>query len=118
MTERSSRWLLQDCEVVHFNGERMKNLKRRKQGKELVRSWPKLRSKLVVAFCPPTYILKHLPPLSRKNGSKSSCMDVHFNKENPKSSCTLSLPTMVPLKELMSYEDEEVNEGEEDLNQF
>ena len=72
----------------------------------------------MVAFCPPTYILKHVPPLPKKNGSKSSCMDVHFNKGSPKSSCTLSLPTMVPLKEFMSCEDKEVNEREEGLNQF
>jgi len=77
-----------------------------------------LRIKLVVAFFPPTYILKNFSSLQKKNGSKSSYMDVQWNKGNPKSSCTLSLPTMVPLNELVSYEDEEVNEREEGLNQF
>ena len=45
-------------------------------------------------------------------------MDVHFDKGSPKTSCTLSLPTMVPLKEFVSCEDEEANEREEGLNQF
>ena len=45
-----------------------------------MRTRKKLRSKLRVAFCPPTYIVKHGPPLPKKNGSKSSCMDVHINK--------------------------------------
>jgi len=70
----------------------------------------------MVAFRPPTYTLKHVPPLPKKNGSKSSCMDVHFSLRSPKSFCTLSLPTMVPLKEFMSCEDEQVNEREEGLN--
>ena len=43
-------------------------------------------------------------------------MDVHFNKGSPKSSCTLRLPTMSSLKELVSYEDEE--EKYEGLNTF
>ena len=33
--------------------------KRRKKGKEKVRTWKKLRSKLMVAFCPPTYMFLH-----------------------------------------------------------
>jgi len=66
----------------------------------------------MVAFSPPTYILKHVRPLPKKNGSKSSSMDVHFNKGSPKS-CTL---TMVPLKKLVSYENKEVNERKEGLN--
>ena len=45
-------------------------------------------------------------------------MDVHFNKGSPKSSSTLSLPTMLPLKEFVSYEDKEVNERKEGWNQF
>ena len=73
----------------------------------------------MVTFCSPTYILKHVPPLSKKNGSKSSHIDVHFKKGSPKSSSTLSLPTMLPLKEFVSYEDKEVNETKEGLlNQF
>ena len=32
MTKRSLRWLFQDCEVVHFNGGRIINL--REEGKE------------------------------------------------------------------------------------
>jgi len=91
--------------------------KTRKKGKEKVRTWKKL-SKLVVGFFPPTYMLKHVPLLPKKNGSKSSRIGVHFNKGSPKSSCTLNLPTMVPLKEFMCCEDEEVNEREEGLNQF
>ena len=27
MTKRSSKWLFRDCEVVHFNGERIINLR-------------------------------------------------------------------------------------------
>jgi len=87
--------------------------KRRKKGKEKVRTWKKLRGKLMVSFCPPSYILKHVPSLSKKNGSKSSHMDLHFNKGSPKSSSTLSLPTMLPLKEFVSYEDKEVNKRKE-----
>ena len=41
-----------------------------------------------------------------------------FKKRSPKSSCTLSFPTMVPLKEFVFYEDEEVNEREEGSNQL
>ena len=37
--------------------------KRRKKGKEKVRTWKKLRAKLMVSFCPPTYILRDVPPL-------------------------------------------------------
>jgi len=102
------RW----CRNYKFN-------KRRKKGKEKVRTWKKLRAKLMVSFCPPTYIHKHFPPLSKKNGSKSSHMDVHFNKGSPKSSSTLSPPTMLPLKEFVSFEYKEVNERKEGLlNQF
>jgi len=90
--------------------------KRRKKGKQKVRTWKKSRSKFTVAFCPRTYILKRVPPLPKKNGSKSSHMDVHFNKGSPKSSCTLSLPNMVPLEEFVSCEEEEVNEREEGLH--
>jgi len=61
------RW----CRNYKFN-------KRRKKGKEKVRTWRKLRVKLMVSFCPPTYILKHVPPLSKKNGLKSSHIDAHF----------------------------------------
>ena len=64
----------------------------------------------MVSFYPPSYILKHVPLLSERNGPKASCMDLHFNKGVPKSSCTFSLPTMLPLKDLVSYQDEEVNE--------
>ena len=62
----------------------------------------------------PSYMLKHVSPLPKKNGSKSSCIDVHFNKGSPMSSCTCGLPTMLSLKELVSYEDKE--EKEEGLN--
>ena len=92
--------------------------KRRRKGKEKVRTWKKLRCKLMVSFCPPTYILKHVPPLHKRNGPKLSCMDVHFNKGSPKSSCPLSLPTMVPLMAFVPCEDEEVNQREEGLNQL
>jgi len=34
----------------------------------------------MVSFCPPTYILELVLPHPKKNGSKSSCMDVHINK--------------------------------------
>ena len=106
---------LQACALQRWKNYKFK---RRKKGKEKVRTWKKLRSKLMVAFCPSTYILKHVPPLPKKNGSKSSRMDVHFNKGNPKSSCTFSLLTMLPLKNLVSYQDEEVNQKGEGLNQF
>ena len=45
--------------------------KRRRNGKEKVRPLKKLRGKLMVSFSPPTYVLKHVPPPSKKNGSKS-----------------------------------------------
>jgi len=45
--------------------------KRRRKGIEQVRTWKKLRGKLMVSFSPPTYVLKHVPPPSKKNGSKS-----------------------------------------------
>jgi len=45
-------------------------------------------------------------------------MDVYFNRGSPKSSSTLSLPTMLPLKEFMSCGDKKVNERKEGLNQF
>jgi len=70
----------------------------------------------MVSFCPPTYILKHVPPLSKRNDPKPSCMEVHFNKGSPKSSCTFSLPTILPMKGLVSYQDEEVIEKGEGLN--
>ena len=54
--------------------------KRRKKGKERVRTWKKFRSKLRVACCPSIYILKHVPPLPKKNGSKSSCMNVYIKE--------------------------------------
>jgi len=92
--------------------------KRRKKGKEKVTTWKKLRGKLIVSFCPHTYILKHVPPLSKKNGSKSSQMDVHFSEGSPMNSSTLNLPTMMPLNEFVSYEDKEVNERKEGLSQF
>jgi len=43
-------------------------------------------------------------------------MDILFNKGSLKSSHTYSLPTILPLKEIMSYEDEEVSEEEEGIN--
>jgi len=61
--------------------------KRRRKGIEKLRTWKKLRGKLMVSFCPQTYILKQVPPLSKKNGPKSSCVDVHLKKGSPKSSC-------------------------------
>ena len=73
---------------------------------------------MTVGFFAPISILKHVPRLPKKNSSQCSCMDVNFNKSSPKRSCTLSLPTMVPLKEILCYNDEEVNEREEGSNQF
>ena len=70
------------------------------------------------AFCPPTYMLKHASLLPKKHDSRPSCMYILFNKESPKSPCTYSFPTFLPLKEVISYEAEEVNEGEEGLNWF
>jgi len=58
------------------------------------------------------------PPTCLSTSSKSSPMDVYFNKGSPKSSFTFSLPTMLPLKDLVSYQDEDVNEEGEGLNQF
>jgi len=91
---------------------------KRKKGKEKVRTWKKLRNKLMGAFGPPTYMLKHVSLLPEKNASKSSCMDILLNMGSPKSSLTLNIPTLLSLKEIISYEDEEVNEEEEDLNRF
>ena len=70
------------------------------------------------AFCPPTYMLKHVSLLTKNNGSRPSCVDILFNKGSPKSHHSPSLPTLLPLKEMIFYEDEEVNEEEEDLNRF
>jgi len=94
---------LQGCGLQWWKNYKFK---RREKEKEQVRTSKKLRSKLMVALCSPTYILKHVPPFPKKNGSKSSRMDVHFNKGSPKSSCTLSFPTAVPLKKFVSSEDE------------
>ena len=69
-------------------------------------------------FCPPTYMLKHVSLLPKKNGSKPLCMDILFNKRSLKSPRMFSLPTLLPLKEVSSQEDKRVNEEEEDLNQF
>ena len=55
---------------------------------------------------------------SMKNGPRPSCVDILFNKGSPKSHHTSSLPTMPPLKEIIFYEGEEVNEVEEDLNRL
>jgi len=33
MTERSARWLFKDCEVVHFNGARIINLREERKEK-------------------------------------------------------------------------------------
>ena len=81
-----------------------------------MRTWKKLRAKLTGAFRPPTYVRKHVSPLPKKNGSRASCVDMLFNKGSLKSRHTPSLPTLLPLKEIIFYEDEEVNEEEEDLN--
>ena len=81
MTEWSLRWLFQDykqgCAIQWWKSHKFK---RTKKGKEKGRTQKKLRSKLRVAFCPTTHILKHVPLLPKKNGSKSSCMDLHINK--------------------------------------
>jgi len=92
--------------------------KRRKKGKEKVRTWKKLRGKLIGAFCAATYMLKHVSLLPKKNGSRPLSVDILFNKRSPKSHHTFSLPTLLPLKEIIFDEDKEVNEDEEDLNQF
>ena len=92
--------------------------KRRKKGKEKVRTWKKLRGKLMGSFCPPTCMLKHASLLPKKNGLRPSCVDILLNKGSAKSHHTSSLPTLLPLKEIIFYQDEEVNEEEEDLNRF
>ena len=53
-----------------------------------------------------------------KNGSTPSCVGILFNKDSPKSPHTSSLPTLLPFKEIIFHEDEEVIEEEEDLNRF
>ena len=93
-------------------------IKRRKKGKENVRTWKKLRSKLMGAFYPPTCMLKHVSLLTKKNGLRPSCVNILFNKESPKSHHTSTLPTLLPLKEIILHEDEEVNKEEEDLNRL
>ena len=70
------------------------------------------------AFFPPTYMLKRVSPFRKKNGSRSLFMDILFNKGSLKSHHSPSLPTLLPMKEIIFYEDEEVNEDEEDLNRF
>ena len=59
--------------------------KRRKKGKEKVRTWKKLRGKLMGSFCPPTYMLKHASLLPKKNGSRPSYVDILLNKGSAKS---------------------------------
>jgi len=105
--------LLESCALQWWKNYKFK---RRKKGNEKVRTWKKSRSKLTGSFCPPAYMLKHVPLLLTKNGSKSSCMNVHFSEGSPKSSCTLGLPNMLPLKELVFYEGED--ERKEGLNRF
>ena len=70
------------------------------------------------AFRPPTYVPEHVCPLPQKNGSRPICVDILFYRGSPKSRHTPSLPTLLPLKEIISYEDEGVDEEEEDLNRF
>ena len=69
-------------------------------------------------FCPPTYMLKQISLLPKKNGSRPSCVDILFIKWSPRSHHFPSLPTLLPLKEIVFYDDEEVNKDEEDLNRF
>ena len=45
-------------------------------------------------------------------------MGILLNKGSPKSHHSPSLPTLLPLKEIIFYEDEEENEEEEDWNRF
>ena len=58
----------------------------------------------------PTYMLKHVCLYPKKSGSKPLCIDILFKKGSLKSSYTSSLPILLPLKEIISHEDEEVNE--------
>jgi len=70
------------------------------------------------AFYPATYMLKHVSLLPKKNGLRPSCVDILFNKGSAKSHHTSSLRTLLPFKEIIIYEDEEVDDEEEDLNRF
>ena len=45
-------------------------------------------------------------------------MDILLNKGSPKSHHSPGLPTLLPLKEIIFYEDEEENEEDEHWNQF
>ena len=64
------------------------------------------------AFCPPTYMLKHVSLRREKNGSKSSCKGILLNNRSPKSSFTLKVPTLLPMKEIFSNEEELVDKKE------
>ena len=69
-------------------------------------------------FFPVTYLPKRVAPFPKKNGPKSSCMVILFNKGSPKSSRTSTLPILLSLKEVIPYEDDEVSEEEQGLNPF
>jgi len=72
------------------------------------------------------YLMKQLGRVMRNNrrkiqnshSSDSQAVDILFNKGSPKSHHSSSLPTLLPLKEIIFYEDEKVNKDEEDLSRF
>ena len=72
------------------------------------------------------YLLKQLGRVMRINrrkiqnshSSDSQAVDILFNKGSPKSHHSSSLPTLLPSKEIIFYEDEKVNKDKEDLSRF
>ena len=57
--------------------------RRKKRGKSGIRTWDKLRGKLVVTFTPTSYLHKHPFLPFRGNDFNSSSRDISFNKVSP-----------------------------------
>lgn len=64
--------------------------KRKKKGKEKIRTWRKLKCKIMEAFCPSTYTHTHPSTSLKRSGAKSPPSDILFFKRSPKSSCTFN----------------------------
>jgi len=72
-------------------------IKRIKKGKEKVRTWKKMTSKLIGAFCLTACMLNHVSLLPEKKDSKSVCVGYFFNM---RSSFRPAKPTLLALSTL------------------
>jgi len=66
-----------------------------------VRTQKKLRSKLMGAFCPPTYMLKYVSLLYKKNGSRPSSRVILSKKGILKHSHTSILSMLFAFKKII-----------------